>query len=298
MERGQVLSSQNEIKNNGHVLLHVVMFFVFAYLWSWAWWFPVVEELSSVPQYNLNNAPGWLLPFVLIGGYGPSLGACVMSLYTNGLAGLKRLLSRLILWRAPWLLHAAIWFAPSLIIIVSIFITPGGKASLGVLDWTQLQLIPMALLTGLMFGPIAEELGWRGFALPVLQKKYSALTSSLIIGVVWCFWHTPLFWAPVGTLVSGQEVTFIAVGKYLLFATGLSIVFTWIFNSSNGSVLLTIAFHAVVNASFPLLLFPARTTNSALAIQWYSIIPLWLFAILLIAIYGRTHLQMNKEEER
>ena len=267
----------------------VLVFFIMAYAWSWSWWLPVVFTLKEQGA-NPNYIPSWIVPFVLIGAYGPTITSIFLTAYTEGGSGLKRLFARFTKWRAPALVHLIIWLGTPAFLVIAMLLSPDSTSLLGQPDWSQLQLIPMVLSSGLVFGPLAEELGWRGFALPKLQKRYSALTSSLIIGVLWCFWHTPLFWSPGGTLVSGQEVTLIAIAKYLLYACGLSVIFTWIFNRSRGSVLLPVAFHAMMNANIPFLIFPNRDANAALAINWVSIIPVWAFALLLIGVYGKTHL--------
>lgn len=274
-----------------------VAFFALAYAWSWAWWVPVVFELRSEGGSGSSNVPAWIVPFVLIGAYGPSLAAVVITFFSGGRPALKTLFSRFLIWRAPIKVHVVIWFGPTVFLGIAMLLAPESAALLGDPDWTRLWQIPTVLLTGVIFGPLAEELGWRGYALPTLQKKHSALVSSLIIGLAWCFWHTPLFWAPGGTMLSGREVTVAAVAKYLVFACGLAIVFTWIFNNSRGSVLLAVAFHAVINAQLPMLLFPARDRDASQVISWLSMIPLWALALALVAVYGVAHLRKEPPAE-
>lgn len=149
----------------------------------------------------------------------------------------------------------------------------------------------------LPFGPLGEELGWRGSALPRLQERYSALTSSLLIGVAWTAWHAPLFWAPAGTTISGRPVTVAAVGKYALMLVGLSILYTWICNNSRGSVGLAVAFHASWNAAFPLLLFPQRSDEATLFLEELSVIAVWVVALIIVARYGGSRLVRQRGTE-
>lgn len=269
-------------------------FFVIAYVWSWIWWIPVVYKLSTIGNSPWNASPNWILPFVLLGAYGPTISAIVLTWYSAGWLGLKNLLSKYLIWRASIVVYLVALFSPIAFLSIAMLLDPESTTALGKADWAQLSSIPLVLLMALPFGPLAEELGWRGYALSHLQKNYSALVSSLIIGVLWCFWHTPLFWAPAGTIVSGNEVTFIAVGKYLFFACGLSIIFTWIVNNSKGSVLLPIIFHVVINSSIPLILFSNRSAAATTEIKWMSIIPAWVFAFILIGIYGYKHLSKSE----
>lgn len=96
--------------------------------------------------------------------------------------------------------------------------------------------------------PLIEELGWRGYVLDRLQEKHSALTSSLILGTLWGFWHLPAFLLPGGALSIIPLVSF-AFCLYLINLIALSICFTWIYNNTNRSTLLAILFHIVLEFS-------------------------------------------------
>lgn len=257
----------------------LIGFFTLAYAWSWACWLPAIAEMRSSP--SLNAVPGWVLPLVLLGGYGPTISAISITAASRGRAGVKDLFSTLFRWRAPVHVHAVIWLAPPIFVGVGMLLLPS-PSRIGDISWMGAWAVPSTLIAALAFGPLGEELGWRGYALPLIQRQRSALSSSLVIGVCWCFWHTPLFWAPVGTLVSGQPVTTLNVAKFLLFACGLSILFTWIVNKSNGSVLLAIAFHAVCNGNLTFLLFPDREPTTDRVILWWSMIPMFIFASALL----------------
>jgi len=109
----------------------------------------------------------------------------------------------------------------------------------GVNPWVL--LVPVFLLGGLLGGPFGEEPGWRGFALAKLQSRYSALVASLILGVLWGVWHLPFFFIKGTT----QSTT-----PFLLFALSTvanSILITWVYNHTRGSVLLTLLFHNALN---------------------------------------------------
>lgn len=100
-------------------------------------------------------------------------------------------------------------------------------------------LLSSFLLTVFFTGGICEEVGWRGFLLPELQKHFSPLTASLIIGPIWTFWHLPIYLngvRPVANLVPFFAMVII-----------LSIIFTWLYNRTSGSVLLVVLLHAAVN---------------------------------------------------
>ena len=108
-----------------------------------------------------------------------------------------------------------------------------------------LRLGPRADLDGYMvfFVALGEEVGWRGYALPALQARYSALVSSVVLGALWALWHLPHFFNPD---LHYSRMPFVL---QLVFQIPAAILFTWVFNSTRGSVLLAILMHAVLNAS-------------------------------------------------
>ena len=144
---------------------------------------------------------------------------------------------------------------------------------------------------------LGEELGWRGYALPRLQQKYSALWSSVIVGVLWTFWHTPAFWAPEGTAISGQPVTLFAVGWYLIFMIGISILHTFIYNNTKGSILLALLFHGVYTGSNVFPLFPDISTTALNQIVKLAVIPIWVMALLIITRFGAARLSRQPINE-
>src|SRR5262245_14543964 len=127
---------------------------------------------------------------------------------------------------------------------------------LGRIDWANWPMAISAIALALPFGPICEELGWRGYMLPRLQRGLGPLLSRVILGAIWLLWHTPLFWLPGGAAISGPVVTVSAALRRLAYLIGWSILFTWMYNNSRGSALLAILPHASLNAGSALTLFP------------------------------------------
>ena len=135
-------------------------------------------------------------------------------------------------------------------------------------------------------GPLAEELGWRGFALPRLQQRHTALTSGVVLGLVWGLWHIPLYFVP-GTgqqeiLSSGTNPAFAIVG-FVGWTIGLSVLFTWLFNQTRGSLIVVIGFHTAVNlAAF----LPAAVGSTGPA-PMLNVLLTWLVAVVVVLGYGR-----------
>jgi membrane protease YdiL (CAAX protease family) len=160
-----------------------------------------------------------------------------------------------------------------------LFAAAGG--TLGRIDVGRLALVPVALLAALPFGPLGEELGWRGFALPRLVKRYGAISASIIVGLVWTLWHTPLFWAPAGTSISGGPVTVSAVAAYAGVLIGNSFLYTWVLAHTRASLLMAVLIHAGFNADVVLLPFTALPDAAKSANLYFGLFPIFLMVALL-----------------
>lgn len=215
----------------------VVAFVLLTFALSWTAW--SVLALSGGELF-VDTLPtvAWLA-----GGFGPPVAALVVVASTDGVGGVRVLLGQLTRWRRPWVQWALALLLPGAVVAfvfgVDVFLrdihpTTPDLATVGLL---MVILVQNVLLTGGQ-----EEIGWRGFALPRLQRRWSALGSSFVLGVVWILWHAPLFVIP-GT---GQEE--FPLVPYLLVGLALAIIFTWMYNASRGSLLLVVLLHGTVNA--------------------------------------------------
>jgi uncharacterized protein len=134
-----------------------------------------------------------------------------------------------------------------------------------------------------------EELGWRGFALPRLQQHANALNASILLGLVWGLWHLPLYFV-LGTgqsemLRAGASPAF-AIGGFVGWTIGLSVLFTWLYNQTGGSLLVVILFHAAVNFAA----FLPAAFGSGGAASLLNVLITWLVAIGIIVRFGRARL--------
>ena len=237
----------------------VFTFLLIAFLWTWINWFIGLRYLAESHNENGINQ---FVRFFFIGVYGPSISAILTTLYFGGFSETIALLKKLTIWQAPLTVYLVIIVAPILFLASGIALYSWFVGPIGRFDKHAIVTIPSVLWGALLAGPLGEELGWRGLLLPELQEKFSAFQSSLIIGVIWYCWHIPLFYAPVGTLVSGQPLALIPLLIYLLFVICLSCIYTWLVNSSRGSVLIAILIHLSINAGIALLFFPELKSGS------------------------------------
>ena len=231
----------------------IYVFLILTLLWSWTNWFIGLNCLSDgINQESI----GKFLVFFFVGVYGPTISGIITTLLFDGLKGVFELIKKLFIWKAPLKYYVYIILLPLLFVIIGIALYSQFIGKIGSFDIMAFLSIPTILLAGLYAGPLGEELGWRGFLLPKLQKSYSNLNSAIIIGFIWFIWHIPLWWAPFGTLVSGEPISLISVFTYFIMLICLSIIITWLVINSKGSVLIAILFHLSINAGIALLFFP------------------------------------------
>lgn len=180
----------------------------------------------------------------IVGGFGPSVAAIAAMSYASGNKGLYRWLWRSFQWRVSWLWLALSFFFPLAVmgLAAAVHIALGGTlASSPASGHVFLAVVNFGLVL-LLGGPLGEELGWRGYALPVLQERYSWRVASLVLGMVWGAWHLPLFY------MADTAQSHIPVGLFMVSTVALSVLFAWLFNHTERSVLPALVLHTAVNA--------------------------------------------------
>lgn len=255
--------------------------FIFTFLTcalSWLCWIPIIHSLASSP---FESSPKTLGLFFL-GAYAPTIVGIALTYFYNGGAGLRSLLKRTfsvkigLSWFAFSLLAGPILYAFS----VGIYILAGGD--LGAVNSGLLPWIPVVFIACIIFGPLAEELGWRGFALPLLEHKNRFIFASIIIGVIWAGWHAPLFWAKTGTAISGLPIDVGSIALFFAAVIGSSFIYTWLFNHTNTSVFAAIMLHLSMNASGTItgMFFPEMDAQQKFNMYQYYVLVVWTFVLL------------------
>jgi membrane protease YdiL (CAAX protease family) len=253
----------------------LVSFFAMAYAFSWLGWLPYILSLDGLgilpfhlPLGDLSVAPGAYL--------GPLLSGFLMVGATEGRAGVGRLLRRIVQWREAWYWYAFALIAIPLIRTLGAVVLPGVlgtvradglQASLQ----TYLTLLPITVLVS----GLAEEPGWRGFALPRLQERFGPLLGTLVLGILWSIWHFPLFltsWTADSGLLQVIEFT--------VTATAIAVIITWVFNNTRGSLLIAMLLHGAVDAYSPAVLFADPQLSTLL----HAVLGFGIVALLLIVL--------------
>jgi len=202
------------------------------------------------------------LPIALLVGYGIVAASLIMTGITLGKSGVAALLRRFLLWRVGWKWYLTAFFLLPVMYIISVFLNAAlSKTPVDFSTVLAYQIFgPSANLTLLIIPYFlfevftnGEEIGWRGYVLPRLQAKYSALVSTLIVGVIWGIWHIPKF-------IPHWELGVFAWVMVDFMAK--AVLLTWIYNNTKGSLLLATLFHASGNTA-GMMLPMANTLNDS-----------------------------------
>ncbi len=239
----------------------VMTFVVLAFALSWLAWLPLVPVHASDPVRGA---------VLVAGSFGPTAAAVILSVKRYGCAGTRHELATRAGWRVPWWMWIVALAGPAAIVLLAIALsTLAGRPVVGWQDPNRLYLIvPVFAYVTVFGGPLGEEAGWRGYALPRLQHDHNPTTAALVVGLSWWLWHAPLF-AIDGTVQ--RSVPAAAFGIQILTT---SVIYTWLWNRTR-SLPLVIAFHAAFNTSVGLLPILPDTAGSQT--------PLWI-ALLLAAM--------------
>jgi len=227
----------------------LISFFILAFGISWA----VVVAVVSL------GLPVNALAIAAITA-GPALSGLLVTTAASGLSGVARLLRRLLLWRVP-----RFWYVFALLGIPAIYVAgtillPGAWSSFNPLTldtWlSYLWLFPLVLIVG---GPLLEEIGWRGFALAPLEARWGPSGGTIILGLLWALWHYPQYLMPDWAAQNGG-FTLQSVATFTLGVLAITIIMTWVFNHTRGSLLLAVLVHSSINtfSAFIGPMFPAQ----------------------------------------
>ncbi|GHF74064.1 membrane protease YdiL (CAAX protease family) [Amycolatopsis bartoniae] len=226
----------------------LITFFVLAFALSWLAWIPYVlskQGLGVVPLDFPELLGTTQLLGVLPGAYlGPILSAFIVTAVAEGRPGLRRWTGRLLRWRVGWRWYVAVLLGVPVVLAVTTIPFTGAIAAPSA---TALAAYLPALVLQLLTTGLAEEPGWRDFALPHLQPRFGALRGTLVLGPLWGAWHLPLFLTEWGGWPHVQWETPL---EFIAAATAFSFVMTWVFNRSGESLPVAMVLHTSVNNYF------------------------------------------------
>ncbi len=207
-----------------------------------------------------------------------SISGLIIIYLTKGKEGLKGILSSLLNWRVNplWYVVALFLFPAVMFVSITISVLLGNPSPNYPDLFTVVPVFFMLLLTA----GLGEEIGWRGYASSKMRETQGALKLSLVIGVIWSFWHLPLFWFSEGGFMEyslaqeyGLILAFILFASYIII---LAILHGWIYFATNENLLMVVLFHAALNAAGYYFTFAD--------IETITMVPLVIFLIIMICI--------------
>lgn len=265
-------------KPTGDSGFRIGLFLLLAYGASWVLWLPLVWWTPSETTRQ---------SLLVAGTFGPSVAAALVIVARRGRAGLRSEFAQQWKWRLPFRLWTLILFGPAVIVLIAIAIAQVLGAPAG--QWNdpgQLFLIPPVFAyVVILGGPLGEEFGWRGFALPRMERHIHPTAAVVLLGLIWGLWHLPLFW------IEGTVQQQIPLGAFLTQITATSVIYGWLWNETR-SLPAVVAIHAATNTTVGLL--PVLPDAAG------SLIPLWtaisIAAVIALLLILRTRGRLGHGE--
>ncbi len=194
------------------------------------------QVVSIVGEISMGN------PLIILAVYSPGIAGVFLVWRHYRLEGLGSFFKRLTLWRAPvkW------WLFLILGIPAVVYLSAALKGTIGdPLPFSPWYQVLPALVLALFLGPI-EEFGWRGVALPILQRRFAPFWAGLFLGIITAAWHIPAF------LLSGSPMSDWSFVPYIGGVVAINVILTLFFNVSKGSLLIAYLYHfQMMNPIFP-----------------------------------------------
>jgi len=255
----------------------IITFFIITYLINYSvtfihlYWIPLPSSLVLILQI-----------------FSPSISALILSAVIGGWAEIRRILSGFTRWKFGWVWYLAaglLLLVPSGIALVYWALgnpIPGPEPGLSI--GTLLGYFALTFVSG----PLSEETGWRGFALPRLQEKYNAMISSIILGVLWALWHVPFYFQPTTSLMPFPI--------FFVINIVLSIIFTWLYNNTKGSLIVCVLAHFCFNLSGAFIMGHLGLLPP-LVFYIGSGIAIVLYLVVVVVIFGPRYLSRKQIEE-
>jgi membrane protease YdiL (CAAX protease family) len=254
-------------------------YFLLAYAISWILLIPYVLAEWGVLRGNFTF-------MYVLHTFGPSASAIIVTSVIEGKGGLRRLRDRIRQWRVDWIWYAFILLGIPALLVLGIVVQPEALASFQGLTARVLVSYPFYFVAVFFGGgPLGEEIGWRGFALPRMQPRYGPLGGTLLLGVLWACWHLLDFLTASKGGGAGASLTTFLVNfpVFFLMVLSLAIVFTWLFNHTRGSVFIAILAHASVNTP-ELTLVPLFLSMDMIAWHRAGLIAFGALALLILVL--------------
>lgn len=277
-------------------------FFLLAYGISWMAWTPYALSTSGLGLEKDIHIPSVLgstqLVGMLPGAYlGPLTAAFVVTAIADGRPGLRHWARRLVRWRVGLRWYLGVLFLVPAAVLLATCALPGALAQIRVPAAVVFAAYLPMLIVQFLTTAVAEEPGWRDFALPRLQRRFGPVAGTAILGMLWGGWHLPLFLTEWG---GWPHVSWVQPVEFVACCIPLSLIMTWVFNRTGQSLPLVMLLHAGINSTYSLVwpeVFPNLSVNrDTLHAQLLGSVV--VAGLLLIATRGNLGLRTEPEPVR
>jgi len=272
-------------------------YYILVFVISWGGILILIGGPGNIPGTK-EQAEKLFIPALLVMFSGPFVSGILMNFFVDGKEGLRKLLLRLLQWRVKARWYAvAVLTGPLLVAAVLFTLSIFDKAFLPGIVTTNDKIgsLIFGIGWGLVGGGLLEETGWTGFAVPKLRRRYSILSTGLVVGILWGIWHFMIaFWA--SNYLGGVDswIMFVAgfLAFYLLALPGYRVLLVWVFDRTGGNLPVIMLMHAFLSAST--LIFQPSAAG-AIAFIWNFVlgIVLWI-VVAIVAVKNRGQLSRQR----
>jgi len=254
-----------------------IRFFVITFLWSWVIWGGAILIGQSNSQESIFETPGIVLLIMILGTFGPAIGAIISKYSIEGKDAVKIFLKSFLSLKFGW----KVW--------TLIFLVLGGACFIAwiIPEFLGEDRLPMYLpsayvflpylLMMVFFGGGQEEIGWRGYISPYLERKYGLIVGGLILGIVWAAWHLPLWFIP------GTSQIYMNFFGFMLGTIGYSYFLSWVIAVSGNRLMSGLIAHGTANAFaalFPWLIMADDVKQTRF---WIYLVFILIIGIIIVA---------------
>lgn len=260
------------------------LYVVLTYAISWICWGVLILFQIPAGSVNPDLPPPPVLGLLLLGLgiLSPTITGVILTWRIDGRAGLRDLWARCTRFNLGWRPYLVIFLVPAVVsgVRVAVHLLRGGELSEPTI-FAQPALLIGFIIQIFVFGPLMEEAGWRGFALPRLLAHRGAVSASLILGAIHGTWHLPTYFM-IGTIQQLQGNAILEFAIFVLTVMSAAILVTWLYVSTGGSVWSAIMIHTTQNLTASLLwmLYPGDTFDHLVSLVMFAVLGL-VFAVLM-----------------
>ncbi len=256
----------------------LLRFFLIAFLVAWLFFITGSILSENTPLSTLAHG------LIFIGVISPGFVAIFMTAQAQGVVGVKLLIEKISFKNTgvQWYLFALTFMAliKGLAALV-FFLLYDSWPLFGTTSWYGM----LGAIAVSMWVQAGEELGWRGYALPLMSKKFGLARASVLLGILWAVWHLPLFY------LEAADTFHQSFPLYALQVTGLSVIMAWLLWKVQGNLLPLMVFHAAINNTKDLVPSASKASASPFTLHagpigWISVALIWIAA--LYVLYAMT----------